>query len=85
MNCDYHGAAQKPMDNNTPKMKMLQDVRELNYLPNRSALPKPTALYLMRIRPGLLPGDLPRPRLNIPIMVKDTQDDVSQPVKITHL
>jgi hypothetical protein len=68
----------------TPKIEMLQNVREAHYLPNRSAMPKPDGLYLLRLRTSRLATQLPPARYTIPVMVKDAQKNHAQVVKITH-
>lgn len=68
----------------TRKVKTLQNVREVLYLPNRSALPKPGMLYLMRLRSSLLPADPPQTGFVVPVTVKDTRENHAQAVKITH-
>ena len=73
------------MDMKTTRIKMLQDVRTVNYLPNRSALPKSDGLYLMRLRSSLLPQELPKGRMIIPVMVRNDNENHAQHVKITRL
>lgn len=73
------------MNTKMPKMKSLQEVLAGNYLPSRSAMTKPDELYVINIRPGLIPSELPKPRIVIPILMRDFEDKPAQPVKITHL
>ncbi|HTJ00317.1 MAG TPA: hypothetical protein VL527_15665 [Dongiaceae bacterium] len=69
----------------TKTNKLLQDVREWNYFPQRAILTKPSALYLMRLRAQLTDRPGLSRRQSIPVTFKGGEKFHAEPVKITHL
>jgi hypothetical protein len=67
------------------QIKLLQDIRQINYLPRRYALPKPAVLFLMRLRSDFDGIQTPVKRVTIPVIARDAHDFHAQPVKITRI
>ena len=66
-------------------IKLLQDIREINYVPNRRMPPKPTVLYLMQLRTHVAEASSSKRKLVIPVELTNGQDIHAMPVKITHV
>lgn len=69
----------------TKQIKLLREVRELNYLPSQVQIPQPGALFLMRLRARV---GQPRPvitPLTINVTFKKDNENHAQTVNITHL
>jgi hypothetical protein len=81
MNCNTPGIAIMK----ARQIKLLQDIRQIHYLPRKHVLPKPALLYLMRLRSDLGEIQAPGHRFTVPVVAKDSHDFHAQPVKITRL
>jgi hypothetical protein len=65
-------------------VKLLQDIRDWNYQPNRRMPPKPTVLYLMQLRSHVAETTSPRRKLVIQVDLKG-QELHPRPVQIKQL
>lgn len=72
------------MKNTPQKLKVLRYVPAEHYFPNRSALPKPAAYFLMHFRSCNPVGEFSKPRLSIPVLAKKGAGEAAQAVRITH-
>jgi hypothetical protein len=65
-------------------LKLLQEQRGFAEMGWRHPAPKTYALYLMQLRSHGFEAGLPKRKLIIPVILKDSPD-IPHPVKITHL